>query len=130
MAGGANARARAYCGGIDLNFSTEKLLANVNRYLERGFNAVKTKAGQDNLAEDFERVRAVREPIGPDTSFMVDANYAIDVERAIAAANAFNPYNLVWLEVSIITDDYDGYAEITRGTGIPPAMGENLHTIH
>ena len=130
MAGGANARTRAYCGGIDLNFSTEKLLANVNRYLERGFNAVKTKAGQDNLAEDFERVRAVREPIGPDTSFMVDANYAIDVERAIAAANAFNPYNLVWFEVSIITDDYDGYAEITRGTGIPPAMGENLHTIH
>ena len=44
---------------------------------------------------------------------MVDANYALDVERAIAAANAFKPYNLVWFEEAIMPDDYDGYAEIT-----------------
>ena len=130
MAGGANTRTRAYCGGIDLNFSTVKLLGNINGYLERGFNAVKIKVGQDNLAEDIERVRAVREAIGPDIAFMVDANYALDVERAIAAANAFKPYNLVWFEEPIIPDDYDGYAEITRATGMPLAMGENLHTIH
>ena len=45
--------------------------------------------------------------MGPDTLFMVDANYALDVERAITAANAFNPYNLVRFEESIITDDCD-----------------------
>ena len=72
----------------------------------------------------------MREAIEPDIAFMVDANYALDVERAIAAANAFLPYNLVWFEEPIIPDDYDGYAEITRATGMPLAMGENLHTIH
>jgi len=61
---------------------------------------------------------------------MVDANYAMDVPRAIAAARAFEPYNLMWFEEPIIPDNYHGYAEIARATGMPLAMGENLHTIH
>jgi len=34
MAGGAGQIAAAYCGGIDLNFPTPKLLANVQGYLD------------------------------------------------------------------------------------------------
>lgn len=61
---------------------------------------------------------------------MVDANYALDVPRAIAAARAFEPFDLVWFEEPIVPDDYDGYRTIAEATGIPLAMGENLHTIH
>ncbi|MDP6882506.1 MAG: amidase family protein, partial [Rhodospirillales bacterium] len=46
---------KAYCGAIDLNFSMEKLLANIQSYLDRGFNAVKIKVGQPTLDEDVER---------------------------------------------------------------------------
>ena len=130
LAGGAGARTKAYCGGIDLNFSHEKLLVNIKDYLDRGFNAVKIKVGLDDLAEDIARVQAVRELIGPDITFMVDANYALDVDDAITAAEAFKPYNLLWFEEPIIPDNYDGYASIARRTGMPLAMGENLHTIH
>ena len=130
MAGGAGTTAAAYCGGIDLNFPLEKLLANVQSYLDRGFNAVKIKVGRDNLGEDVERVRAVRDLIGPNVAFMVDANYALDVDQAIAAANAFKQSDIVWFEEPIIPDDYKGYAEIAAATGVPLAMGENLHTIH
>ena len=130
MAGGAGHRTKAYRGGIDLNYPLPKLLDSVQGYLDQGFNAVKIKVGKPDLAEDIARVEAVRDLIGPDIAFMVDANYALSVEQAIAAAEAFKPFDLVWFEEPIIPDDYQGYSRIAEATGMPLAMGENLHTIH
>jgi len=130
MAGGANDKCRAYCGGIDLNFPLPKLLDSVQGYLDRGFNAVKIKIGQPTLNEDIERIRAVRDLIGSDVTFMVDANYSMTVDQAIEAANAFKEFDLLWFEEPTIPDDYKGFGRIARETGIPLAMGENLHTIH
>ena len=130
MAGAAADRCRAYCGGIDLNFPLEKLLANIQGYLDAGFNAVKIKVGRPDLADDVARVAAVRDLIGPEITFMVDANYALSVDEAIDAANAFKAYDITWFEEPTIPDDYAGYAKITDATGVPLAMGENLHTIH
>ena len=130
LAGGADTTTKAYCGGIDLNFSTERLLSNVRGYLDRGFNAVKIKVGRPDLAEDVDRARAVRELIGPDATFMVDANYSMSVAQALRAANAFKAFDILWFEEPIIPDNYKGYAEIAQATGVPLAMGENLHTIY
>ncbi len=130
MAGGAGRSAKAYRGGIDLNFPLEKLLASVQGYLDDGFNGVKIKVGREDLADDTARVAAVRELVGPDIAFMVDANYALTVEQAIAAARAFAPFDPLWFEEPIIPDDYRGYARIAEATGLPLAMGENLHSIH
>ena len=130
VAGGANNTCKAYCGGIDLMFPLEKLLDNIKGYLNKGFKAVKIKIGRENLQEDLDRIKAVRELIGPDVTFMVDANYSMSVEKAIEAANAFKPYNIHWFEEPTIPDNYKGYAAIADATGMPLAMGENLHTIH
>ncbi len=130
MAGGNRDRCKAYCGGIDLNFSLDKLIKQTETYLENGFNAVKIKVGQAQLKDDVERVRAIRDCIGPDKTFMVDANYSMSVQQAIDAAHAFQPYNLLWFEEPTIPDDYVGYAAIADATDMPLAMGENLHTIH
>lgn len=130
MAGGAGDRCRAYCGGIDLNFSLEKLLANIQGYLDAGFNAVKIKVGRPSLEDDAVRVKAVRDLIGPDVTFMVDANYSLSVEQAITAARAFQPHDILWFEEPTIPDDYAGYAKIAEVTGMPLAMGENLHTLY
>ncbi|MCG6901583.1 MAG: mandelate racemase/muconate lactonizing enzyme family protein [Rhodobacter sp.] len=130
MAGGHATACRAYCGGIDLNFPLPKLLDSVRGYLADGFNGVKIKIGQPTLDEDIARIRAVRDLIGPDIAFMVDANYSMTEDQAIDAANAFGPFDLLWFEEPVIPDDYDAYARISDATGMPLAMGENLHTIH
>ena len=130
MAGGAGNTCKAYCGGIDLMFPIEKLLNNMKGYLARGFNAVKIKIGRENLQEDLDRIKAVREYIGPDVTFMVDANYSMTVEKAIKAIEGFKQYDITWFEEPIIPDNYKGYGEIVDKTGFPLAMGENLHTIH
>ncbi|RED95242.1 mandelate racemase/muconate lactonizing enzyme family protein [Marinoscillum furvescens] len=130
MAGGADHTCKAYCGGIDLMFPLEKLLNNIQGYLDCGFNAVKIKIGREKLEEDLERIKAVRELIGPEVTFMVDANYSMSVEEAITAAKAFESYNIYWFEEPTIPDNYKGYGQIADATGMPLAMGENLHTIH
>lgn len=130
MAGGYGDTCKAYCGGIDLMYPIEKLLGNMKKYLDSGFNAVKIKIGRENLEEDLERIKAVREYIGPDVTFMVDANYSMTVEKAIKAIEGFRKYDITWFEEPIIPDNYKGFGEIVDATGFPLAMGENLHTIH
>jgi len=130
MAGGAGQTCKAYCGGIDLNFPLPKLLDSIQSYLDRGFNGIKIKIGQPTLEEDVARIAAVRDLIGPDVFFMVDANYSMSVEQAIEASNAFKPFDLLWFEEPTIPDDYFGFRHIADATAMPLAMGENLHTIH
>ncbi|MEM9426109.1 MAG: mandelate racemase/muconate lactonizing enzyme family protein [Pseudomonadota bacterium] len=127
MAGGAAQECRAYCGGIDLGFELPKLLKSVEGYLERGFNGVKIKVGRE---DDQVRVAAVRDVIGPNVAFMVDANYSFSVSQAIESAKGFMAQDILWFEEPIIPDHYDGYAAIADATGCSLAMGENLHTIH
>ncbi|QIR86568.1 mandelate racemase/muconate lactonizing enzyme family protein [Paracoccus sp. AK26] len=130
MAGGASDRSRAYRGAIDLNFSLERLLSNVRGFIDEGYRAVKIKVGQPDMRDDFIRAEAVRDLLGPDRGFMVDANYGWSVDQAIAAGKTFAGMDVLWFEEPTIPDDYDGYARIFEATGVPLAMGENLHTIH
>ena len=130
MAGGADNTCKAYRGAIDLAFPKQKLLDSVSGYLASGFNAVKIKVGKDDLDEDIDRAAAVRAHIGPDITFMVDANYSMSIGKAIKAGKAFKAQNVLWFEEPIVPDDYDGYAKIAAATGVPLAMGENLHTLY
>ncbi len=127
MAGGHAQSCNAYCGGIDLGFDLPKLLGSVEGYLAAGFNGVKIKVGRD---DDQARAQAVRDLIGPDVAFMVDANYSLSVDQAIEAANGFKALDILWFEEPILPDLYPDYARIAKATGVPLAMGENLHTIH
>ncbi len=121
---------KAYKGGIDLMFPLPKLLDSIQGYLDGGYNAVKIKIGREKLEEDVQRIKAVRELVGPDVTFMIDANYSMSVEKAIHTAELVKAYDILWFEEPTLPDDYTGYAEITEATGMPLAMGENLHTIH
>lgn len=129
-AGGVNNKTRCYAGGIDLNFSEDRLLQNVAGYLSNGFEAVKIKVGKSDYKEDVARVAAVRSLLGAERPFMVDANYSMTVEQAIRFGRAIDKYDITWFEEPTIPDDYEGYARIADGINIALAMGENLHTVY
>jgi len=129
-AGGASDRCKCYAGGIDLGFDLPKLLDSIRGYLARGHNAVKIKIGQPTEAKDVERIAAVRDLIGPDVTFMVDANYSMSVDQAISMARAFKPHDITWFEEPIVPDAFENFARIRDATGVPVAQGENLHTMH
>ena len=130
LLGGYSGQARAYAGGIDLQLGPDELVEQTRCNLQKGFRAIKIKVGRDVLREDVDRVRAVRECIGPDMPLMVDANMRWTVERAIRAAQQFREHDVYWLEEPTIPDDYKGMARIAAEGGVPIAAGENLHTIY
>jgi L-alanine-DL-glutamate epimerase-like enolase superfamily enzyme len=118
-----------YAGGIDLDLALDKLLRQTDDNLAKGFHAVKMKVGRKRLAEDIERVKAMRAHLGVGFPLMVDANMAWSVDEAIRAARAFQPFDLTWLEEPTVPEDPEGHARIVREGGLPIAAGENLRTV-
>lgn len=129
LLGGHDAKVPCYAGGIDLYFSLDKLLAQTDDNLARGFRAIKMKVGRPRLSEDVARVKAMREHLGADFPLMVDANMRWSVDEAIRAARALQPHGVFWVEEPTIPDDVDGHARIVREGGVPIAAGENLRTL-
>lgn len=130
LLGGHDPAVPAYAGGIDLDFPLDALLRQADAFLAEGFRAIKMKVGRPRLSEDVERVRAMREHLGPDFPLMVDANMRWTADQAIRAARALAPFAPVWLEEPTIPDDIAGHVRILRDGGLPVATGENLHTLH
>ncbi len=104
------------------------LAKEMERNMELGATAVKMKIGAVPINEDVERVRVVRETIGPDVRLMVDANNAYRHYQAIEFARKAEKYDLFWFEEPVEPDDYIGQREITRATSVPVAAGENEYT--
>ncbi len=129
LLGGHAPRVPAYAGGIDLLFPLDRLLRQTEEHLARGFRAVKMKVGRPRLSEDVERVRAVRECLGPDRPLMVDANMRWSADEAIRASRAFAPQAVHWLEEPTAPDDVAGHVRIVRDGALPVAAGENLRTV-
>lgn len=129
LLGGFDPLVPAYAGGIDLELSIDALLAQTDANLEHGFRAIKMKVGREALHEDVARVEAMRRHLGDGFPLMVDANMRWTVDRAIRAARAFAPFDLVWLEEPIPPDDVLGHARVLRDGGLPVATGENLRTL-
>lgn len=121
---------RAYGSGVNLHYPLDDLLAQVARWIDAGFDAVKIKVGKPELAEDVDRVAAVRELLGPDRGLMIDANQRWDLDRATRSVDALSAFGPAWIEEPLRADDLTGHAELARRIDVPIAVGENLHTVH
>lgn len=128
--GGHSNKVEAYGGGIDFHLSIEELLTQTAGFLEAGLRAIKIKVGRESIAEECQRVAAIRELIGPDMKLMVDANMKWSVDKALEASRAFAEFGVYWLEEPTIPDDIEGNRRIEVEGPTPVASGENLHTIY
>ena len=106
----------------------EQLAAEMETALATGAKAVKMKVGGVPINEDVERVRVVRDTIGPDVKLMVDANNAYRYYEAIEIARKIEGYDVFWFEEPVNPDDYEGHRLVSRATTIPIATGENEYT--
>ena len=61
----------------------------VDNAVEKGFDCCKLKVGARSVDADIERVRAVRERVGDETTLRADANGAWDREQAAEACHQF-----------------------------------------
>jgi L-alanine-DL-glutamate epimerase-like enolase superfamily enzyme len=111
--------------GLWLDRDVDALAAEARALVDRGFRAVKMRAGLPDLEEDLARVAAVREAIGPEVKLMVDANQALDVKRAVRLSYRLADHDVFWLEEPVPFDDVAGMAEVRRASPIPLCTGES-----
>lgn len=113
-------------GGYYWPGKTNEDLANEMRaFIDDGYEAVKMKVGNLTPTEEEERMRVVREAIGPDVHLMLDANNAwADLPTAMLYVSRFEQFNPYWIEEPFLPDDIDNHAELARRTSIMVATGE------
>jgi len=96
-----------------LGYSNEKMLALTDKYEALGFDTFKIKIGQD-LPRDIERCKIMRDRIGYDKTFMVDANQIFEVDQAITWLEALREFKPLWIEEPTSPDDILGHAKIAQ----------------
>lgn len=123
-------RLPVYGSGVNLHYPLSELASQVQRWVDRGLDAVKIKVGSPELATDVERVALVREILGPDRQLMIDANQRWDLPTAVRAIHRLSGFGLTWMEEPLRSDDTLGYRTLAQHVEVPIALGENLHTLH
>jgi L-alanine-DL-glutamate epimerase-like enolase superfamily enzyme len=82
-------------------------------------------------AKDLRRIaramETVREELGPDIDFGVEAHWRYDVRDAINMAKAIEPVQPMWLEDPVPPGNPEAMARVTHAVNVPIATGENLY---
>jgi L-alanine-DL-glutamate epimerase-like enolase superfamily enzyme len=133
LGGAAHQRLPIYASG-GLDRSPEETRAELEGYVDQGFRAIKVRIGHDP-ARDRAKVKLARRTVGDGITLMVDAVQGHNprpwsAAQALASARAIEEFEPAWLEEPCAAYDYQGYAEVRRGTTIPIAGGESSTMVH
>jgi o-succinylbenzoate synthase len=89
-----------------------------------GMTTVKVKVGDGPLADDVDRVAAVRAALGPGGRIRLDANGAWDVDTAVVALDRLGAYDLELVEQPVA--DLADLAKVRRRVAVPVAADESV----
>ncbi len=99
--------------------------AAARRAVDAGFGCLKVKVGARRVAEDAERVRAVRDAVGEGIELRADANGAWGRTQARRALSAFADYDVAYVEQPLPADDLRGHHAL-RGGSVDVAVDESV----
>lgn len=106
----------------------EVLAKQAKEAINEGYKEIKMKLGKDPL-EDVERVKAVREAVGPNIPIRVDVNQGWKtVQVAKEAIRKLTPYNVSWVEQPISHMDCSLFKRLKDTTSVPLMADESLVT--
>lgn len=80
------------------------------------------------LEEDVDRLRRVREAIGPGPTLKIDMTEGYSVKEAIRAIRALEPYGVQWIEQPVHHSLLDGLREIRHAVATPIVVDESATT--
>jgi L-alanine-DL-glutamate epimerase-like enolase superfamily enzyme len=124
--GGWRARVPTYANCAH-HLPPDKLAAKAAEYVQRGHTALKIRGSFVSPREATERVKHVREAVGPDVKLMVDVNGTWDVDTAIEQLKRWERYDVYWLEEPVPPDDIPGYVRVRRRAGRTLIAGGEQH---
>ncbi len=95
--------------------------------LAQGVKIFKIKVGS-GIAEDLERVKVVREVVGPEPMVYVDFNQAYTVRKTIEISRQLGKYNIEFLEQPVNMFDIKGLKFVRERSDIPVFADETIFT--
>jgi L-alanine-DL-glutamate epimerase-like enolase superfamily enzyme len=106
----------------------DRTVAAAKDRVAQGFRALKLKGGRD-VEDDIERVRRVREAIGPAVEIRFDANqgYTVAAARRFVLETATADVEI--LEQPTPREEYERLGEVTRAVAIDVMADESLMTL-
>lgn len=109
---------------LDFAASLDALGAEAASYATAGFSLLKMKVGLLPVEADGERVRVVRDAIGPEVGLLVDANHAYVAPTAIRMGRVLERYGCLLFEEPVTPEDREGYRTVRTALDVPIAGGE------
>jgi D-galactarolactone cycloisomerase len=99
--------------------------AEMAKFIELGYRAVKVKSGAGSPADEAERIAAIRRAIGDAPDLMLDMNAPYDLDECIEFAHRVERSRIFWLEEPLhwYLQPAD-FARLAAATPIPLAHGE------
>ena len=136
LGGAFRDRVRPYATGLyyrgenvtDLPSALSQLKDEAQRYVDRGFTAIKGKIGLLSVRDDSRRMEAVRRAVGDDVLLMADANHAYTRNVALQMGLALEQLGFHWFEEPVVPEDLDGHAALRQKLSIAIATGECEYT--
>ena len=138
LLGGARAQVPVYATFGFAFFDRDELAAAATDWAARGFQRLKMTVGHHALqrrdeprplaeviAEDVQRIRAVREAVGPDVQIFIDANCSLDYFHALQLAQRVQELGVTFFEEPVGANDIGNLVKLRAKTGIPLAAGQN-----
>lgn len=128
LLGGHRDKVPAYASGALMRQFTLKEVESAGiKLVERGWKAMKTQLalpGHTTPEIEVNRIKVLREIIGPDIQLMCDINQRWTTCQAVDIGSRVEPYHLHWLEDVTRADDFQGLATVTAALKTPIAGGE------
>lgn len=126
LLGGHRQRVPTYASGyLWRTYDLNELAETAAQLVCDGFTSMKFRmGGEDSLTDELERMKIMRETVGPNIDIMLDINQGWNVNEAITAGRKLSEYDLFWLEDPIHHQDYSGLARIADAIDTPVASGE------
>ena len=93
--------------------------------VDAGYECCKVKVGRSDVDADVERLRAVRDAVGPSVELRADVNGAWTFDEARRALDSLEDVDLAVLEQPLPAGALEGHAEL-RGTDVEVALDEGL----
>ncbi len=133
LGGPVHEKLPAIASGHAHDSSIPKMTEQAQGWLSTGLQGVKVgfgKRGNAHLGYEHDRdvdyVKQMREAIGEDKKLIIDLGYAIkwDVATAVQRVQAFDHYNIDWIEEPLGAWDPEGYRTLRDKTKCLIAYGE------
>ena len=105
--------------------SAEATVAEAVARRAKGFHTFKIKVGEDD-DEDLQKVKLVREALGPEAVIRLDANGAYEPDRALRVFERLQRYDLEMIEQPCPAGELAGAARIRRELGLKILADESV----